>query len=85
MKKWKLKGAAPAKCGCYFPEITRVGDDTYGRRLFYCINHGFSLVKRPKPDVEKAELVKLPTDVWVNARKNEIREIIKKNPRIGKE
>lgn len=27
--------------GCFYPYATRIGDDSFGNRLCYCVNHGF--------------------------------------------
>lgn len=32
-------------CGCFYPYATRIGDDPFGNRIGYCINHGFQILK----------------------------------------
>jgi hypothetical protein len=37
--------ATSCPCGCYYPYSTRIGDDPFGNRLIYCVNHGFFILK----------------------------------------
>jgi hypothetical protein len=68
MMKPYFKTQTPSKCGCYYPDCTRLGDDGRGHRLMLCIRHGFLLftMRRNKlnPDFQPLALNKLPTKAW---------------------
>ena len=58
------------RCKCPYPEVTRVGDDAKGKRLVYCITHGFSLKRVPTSAQPKRAVLKdIPTLKWVKAEK----------------
>ena len=40
-----FKGQLSSPCGCFYPYITRIGDDPFGNRLCYCVNHGYLILK----------------------------------------
>lgn len=40
-----FEGQRSSPCGCFYPYSTRIGDDPFGNRLMYCVNHGYSIVK----------------------------------------
>lgn len=58
------------RCRCPHPEVTRVGDDAKGKRLLYCVTHGFSLKHVPvSAQPKRAVLLDIPTLKWVKAEK----------------
>ena len=65
---------SPSKiCICSYPERVRIGDDKFGNRLLYCINHGFSTFRPKNLDrkYKRTILLKIPTLVWVKSEKRE--------------
>lgn len=56
-----FEGQLCSNCGCYYPDVTRLGDDGFGNRLILCINHGFQLFP---VDGIPLELRRIPTDEW---------------------
>ena len=87
-KKWEPPVLRPSgSCRCYYPEVTRLGDDHRGNRLLYCVNHGFALFKIPKswgiPKRKRAILRRLPTAAQIRAEKvATLKRIMKNHPEV---
>ena len=74
MKGPYFKSQTPAECGCYYPDVTRVGDDIQNSlRILYCINHGFR-VSKVESNAAREGIVRIPTDGWREKKRQSLRQ-----------
>lgn len=71
-RKWTagpyFKGQNAAECGCYFPDVVRLGDDfKRGKRILYCVNHGEYEIPSPdgvREEKRQEEKKPIPSEEW---------------------
>lgn len=66
----------PSFCGCYYPDVTRLSDDTKTRiRTWFCIHHG-KFTSRLKKGVELIkEILEIPSNEWREDERKRISSI----------
>jgi len=58
-----FKGQQAEECGCYYPDIICLGDDTERNVVVYhCITHGE--ITRPDKRRKKLPLLSMPSNEW---------------------
>lgn len=79
-------GQLPAECGCYYPDVSRVGDSKeHLQRLLFCRRHGF-VVTKVAPRLRAilfSELMPLPEDRFRKEQRHRIRQESRLIERLG--
>ena len=73
-----FKGQVSADCGCYYPDVVRLGDDLKrGKRILHCISHGKYEITLPPGETKKARQEELiaPSDEWREEERQRLRSI----------
>ena len=74
MKGPYFKSQTAAECGCYYPDVTRIGDDMQRKlRVLYCINHGVQVVG-VEANACSGGIVRIPTDRWREKKRGRLNE-----------
>lgn len=81
-RKWTVgpyfKGQNAAECGCYFPDVVRLGDDfEKKRRILYCVNHGEYEIPLPagvKKEECQGEKKPIPSEEWREQERQRIKK-----------
>ncbi len=78
MKGPYFKSQQAAECGCYYPDVTRIGDDVQrSLRILYCIKHGFRVVKI-ESNAAQGDICRVPTIRWRDKERKRLTEQCKR-------
>jgi len=71
------KNQPAAKCGCYFPDVTRLFDDNIAsERVLFCVTHG-----KYRVPCERLAMLKIKHEVPSPSHREEIRSFLRNGKR----
>lgn len=69
-------GQQPNPCGCYFPDVTRIGCDAdTAESILFCTTHEEYRIRASRGLVPKSERNELPSEEWREDERQRLRGV----------
>jgi len=69
-------GQKAAQCGCYYPDVTRVRDNSQKKtRTCFCITHGELTHPLGQGDTPNPNVSEIPSDEWREKERERLRVV----------